>query len=143
MEKLHARLWQSKLNRQPRSSIKRLDRRQAILDSGTTSTVMRAQDGAIPTGERSTKRVQIPDGRAVQASKKARLPWNKLRNEAREGDVLPSLEHDSLVSVEKLANAGYKTLFMPGGEGVQVCNAKDVKINISTEAVLRGWIDHQ
>ena len=116
LEKLHVRLWQSKLNRQPRNSIKRLAKRQAILDSGATSTFMRAQDGAIPTGERSTKKVQLPDGRAVQASEKARLPCDKLRNKARECDILPSLEHNSLVSVGKLSDAGYYTLFMLGGE---------------------------
>ena len=43
----------------------------------------------------------------------------------------------------KLADAGYYTLFMPGGKGVQVYDANDVKINISAEAVLRGWRDHQ
>ena len=56
LEKLHARLWQSKLNRQPRSSIKTLAKRQAILDSGATSTFMRPQDGAIPTGEKNPPR---------------------------------------------------------------------------------------
>jgi hypothetical protein len=74
LEKLQARLSQSKMNRQPKESIKKLIKKQAILDSGATSTFMRAQDGAIPTGERSTKRVQLPDGRAVQASEKAKLP---------------------------------------------------------------------
>ena len=77
--------------------------------------------------ERSTKRVQLPDSRAVQASKKARLPWNKLQNEAGECDILISLEHNSLVSVGKLADAGYYILFMPGGKGVQVYDATDVK----------------
>ena len=99
---------------------------------------MRAQDGAIPTEELSTKRVQLPDDRAVQASEKAMLPWNKLREKARECDILPSLEHNSLVSVGKPADAGYYTLFMLGGKGVQVYDANDVNINISAEAVLRG-----
>ena len=143
LEKLQARLCQSKLSRQPRKSIKKLVKKQAILDSGATSTFMRAQDGAIPTGERSTKRVQLPDGRAIQASEKAKLPWTKLRDKARECDILPSLKHNSLVSVGKLADAGYYTLFMPGGKGVKVYDANDVKINISAEAVLRGWRDHQ
>ena len=75
---------------------------------------MRPQDGALPTGERSTKRVQLPDGRAVQASEKARLPWDKLQKKVRECDILASLEHNSPVSVGKLADAGYHTLFMPG-----------------------------
>ena len=87
-----------------------LDTRQAILDSGATSTFMRPQDGAIHTGEKSTKRVSMPDGRAIQASEKALLPWNKLRHDASKCDILPGLQHNSLVSVGKLADAGYYTL---------------------------------
>ena len=69
LEMLRERLLQSKYNRHPKSNIKRLIKRQTILDSRATTTFMRPQDGAIPTGERSTKRVQMPDGRAIQASK--------------------------------------------------------------------------
>ena len=43
-----------------------------------------------------------------------------------------------MVSAGKLADAGYYILFMPGGKGVQVYNANDVKINISSEVVLQG-----
>ena len=116
LENLQARLLQLKLNRQSKSSIKRRIKRQTILDFGATSTFMRSQDGATPSGKRSTKQVQLSDGRAVQASEKARLPWNKLRDEVRERDVLPSLKHNSIVSVEKLADTRYYTLFMQGGK---------------------------
>jgi hypothetical protein len=104
---------------------------------------MRPQDGAIPTGERSTKKVQTSDGRTIQASEKVRLPWNKLRDETRECDILPNLEHNSLVSVGKLADAGYYTLFMPVGKEMQVYDSNEVVVNISAEAVLRGWRNHQ
>ena len=69
----------------------------------------------------------VPDNRAVKTSEKARLPWTKLRNEARECDILPSLEHNSLVSVGALADAGYYILFMSGGKRVQVYDAKNVR----------------
>ena len=85
----------------------------------------------------------MPDGRAIQASEKALLPWNKLRYDARKCDMLPGLQHNSLVSVGKLADTGYYTLFMPGGQGVHVFDANKVEVNISAEAVLRGWRDHQ
>ena len=105
LEMLRARLWQSKLNRQPKSNTKRMIKRHVILDYGATSTFMRPQDGAIPTGE-TTKRVHVSDGRTVQVYEKARLPRNKLRDKARECDILPHLEHTFLVSEGKLADAG-------------------------------------
>ena len=48
-----------------------------------------------------------------------------------------------MVSVGKLADAGYCTIFMPGNQGVQVFNGNNVKINVSGDAVLRGWRDPQ
>ena len=56
----------------------------------------------------------------MQASEKAMPPNKKLRDEARECDILPGLHKDSLVSVGKLADAGYYTIFMPGNQGVQI-----------------------
>ena len=88
---------------------------QAVLESVATTYFMQPQDGAIPTGEPSKKRVGMPDGTIIQATKKAMLPMTQLRKEARQYDILPGLQHNSLVSVGKLADAGYYTIFMPGG----------------------------
>ena len=52
----------------------------------------------------------MPDGRAIQDSETARLPWNKLRDKTRECDIIPSFKHNSLVSVENYADAEYYTL---------------------------------
>ena len=68
-------------------------------------------------------------------------PQTKLRLEARENDILPSLSHNSLISVGKLADSGYVTLFMPGGDGVEVYDEQDIKFVITWKAVLRGWCD--
>jgi hypothetical protein len=77
---------------------------------------MRSNDGAIPIGEISIKRVQMSDDRAFQASKQARLTRNKVRDKVGECKILPSLEHNPLTSVGILIDAGYYTLFMPGGK---------------------------
>ena len=138
---LGATLWQSTLNRQPKSHTKRMSKIQAILGSGATNTFMRPQDGAIPTGEISTKRVQMPDGKAIQASGKAKLPWIKLRDKAKECDILPSLEQNSLRSVGKVADAGYYTLLMTEGKGVHIDNSDEIEDNILSEAVLWVWRD--
>ena len=118
-------------------------KRQSILDSGASSTFMRPQDGSILTGEKSTKKVGIPDGRAIQASERALLPWHKLRRNTRQCDILPGLHDNSLVSVGKLADAGYYTLFIPADQDVQVFDANKMKVNISADDVLRGWRDDQ
>ena len=81
------------------------------------------------------------NGHMVQATEKALLPQTQLRLEARESDILPSLLHNSLISVSKLADSGYVTLFMPGGDGVEVYDERDIKFVISGEAVLQGWHD--
>ena len=84
-------LWQLKIARNPRK-LESLMKRQAILDYRATSTFMIPQDGAIPTGKKSTKRVGIPDGRATQASERALLPWDKLSCKARQYDMMLGLQ---------------------------------------------------
>ena len=112
-----------------------------ILDSGASSTFMHPDDGAIPTGEPSDKVVGMPDGQTAKASEKALLPISSLNLEARKGDILPALAHNSLISVSTLADAGYVTIFEPGTSGVNVYNKKDVRITVTGEAALRGWRD--
>ncbi|KAL7519012.1 hypothetical protein ACHAWF_000207 [Thalassiosira exigua] len=42
-----------------------------------------------------------------------------------------------------MADAGYVTIFEPGDKGVAVYDEKDVCINLSGEAILRGCQDHR
>ena len=133
----------SRLSRLPRSALKEIFGNQAVLDSGATSTFIKPEHGAIPTGEKSNKIVRVPNGQSMIASEKAMLPNKKLRDEARECDILPGLHKDSLISVGKLADAGYYTIFMPGNQGVQVIDGTKTKMCLPGEAILRGWRDHQ
>ena len=112
----------------------------AILDSGATSNFGQEGGGFIPTGEPSSKVVGMANGQPVQASQRALLPMSNLRQGAREGDILPGL-HNSLVSVSKFADEGYVTIFEPGDKGVAVYDANDVKIELTGDAVVRGWRD--
>ena len=77
LERLWTRKWQSNLKRQTKSSIKGIIKRQAILGSKATTTFMRPKDRAISPSEKSSKRSQMLDNRAVQVSEKARLSLNK------------------------------------------------------------------
>ena len=109
-----------RLSRLPRNALKEIFGDYAVLDSGATSSFIKPEHGAEPTGEKSTKIVKIPNGQSMKASEKAMLPNKKLRDEARECDIVPGLHKDSLVSVGKLADFGYYTIFMPGNQGVQI-----------------------
>ena len=51
------------------------------------------------------------------------------------------LQNKSLISVDRLADTGYYSIFMPGGEGVQVMDTNEAKVTINGDAVLRGGQD--
>ena len=83
----------------------------------------------------------MPDGNLIQATEDAILPIDQLQDEARQCNILSGLQHNSLIIVGKLANAEYCTIFMPGGEGVQVFDTNKSKITMTGESVLKGWRD--
>ena len=67
---------------------------------------MHPDDDAIPIGEPSEKVVGMPDGQTAEASEKALLPISSLNLDARKGNILSALAHNSPVSVSTLAAAG-------------------------------------
>ena len=142
-EDLKSELKMKRLLRLPVKSLREIFGYNAVLDSGATSSFIKPEDGAIPTGEKSNKKVNMPNGNSLKTSHKALLPNKSLNAKARECDILPGLQHSSLVSVGKLADAGYCTIFMPGNQCVYVMDGNQVKVHVSGEAVLRGWRDHQ
>ena len=117
---------------------KRSPPKTAILDSGATNHFGTDDGGFESTGEPSTKLVGAANGNFMRASTKAVLPMSQLRPEAREADIIPDLKN-SLVSISKLADSSYVTIFQPGNKGVAVYDENDVKITVTGEAVLQGW----
>ena len=111
-----------------------------VVDSGATSHFVRTSDN-LPNMGPSNKIVNLPNGTTIQASHSARLPFNKLTERAREAHVLPDLKAHSLISVPKLADEGYITLFMEGQKGVVVYRANDITFTASNEPVLQGCRD--
>ncbi len=69
------------------------------------------------------------------------LPFTELSQQARKADVLPGLRPNTLISVGKLADADYTTIFHPQGEGVTVHKKGSVKITQWQKPVLQGWRD--
>ena len=87
-----------------------------VVDSGATSHFMRLEEN-LPVHGPSHKIVSLPDGSRIKASHTTELPFPALSEPARHAHVLPNLTTNSLISVPKLADAGYTTVFHPHGGG--------------------------
>ncbi len=85
--------------------------RNGILDTGATSGAAPAEDEEYfdNTGQKSSKIFVLPDKRQHKATKKMLL-WQPLRESAREMNIIPGL-HSTLISIPKLADADYTTVF--------------------------------
>jgi hypothetical protein len=82
-----------------------------IIDSGATSHFM-SEDLNLPTEGTSNKEVYLPNNAKLRTSRRTKLPFDNLTSAAREADVLPGLKR-SLLSVNKLSEEGYTTVFHP------------------------------
>ena len=88
-----------------------------VIDSGATSSFVWPEENLPITGP-SSKVFYLPDGSSIQATHTTMLPFDLLSPKAKIVDVLPGLRPNSLVSVGKLADANYTTIFHPQGMGV-------------------------
>jgi hypothetical protein len=88
--------------------------RNGILDTGATSGAALADDEEYfdNTGQKSSKIFMLPNKGRHKATKKMLL-WQPLRELAREMNIVPGL-HSTLISVPKLADADYTTVFEKG-----------------------------
>ena len=111
-----------------------------VVDSGATSSFVQPEENLPITGP-SNKVVALPDGSTKQATHTAIIPFELLSDDARKADVLPGLRPNSLISVGKLADADYTTIFHPRGEGVTVHEKNTVRVQLLREPALQGWRD--
>ena len=109
----------------------------AVIDSGATSNFWKTGDSLILTGRPSTKVVSMPTGATVTGSEQGLMHYN-LRSPARAVDIIPALKHNSLISVPKLSQAQYITVF--DGDEVNVYDGHTTKIHVTNEAVMAGWL---
>ena len=93
----------------------RTTKKTGVLDSGATSGAGPEEDAdeLEDTGEKSTKIFMFPDRRTAPATKKMMLR-HKLRDGAQEMNIVPGM-HSSLISIPKMANAGYTTVLRNNG----------------------------
>ncbi len=91
----------------------------------------------LPKKGTSNKEVYLPDNSKLKASHTTQLPFKQLSHKAREADILPGLK-TPLISVSKMAEEGYTTIFHPGEKGVTIQEPGSVSIIAKTPPVLQG-----
>ncbi len=107
-----------------------------VIHSGATSHFV-PENMNLPRGGQSTKEVYLPDDTKLQATYRTQLPIKQLSDKAKEADILPGLT-TPLISVNKLANKGYTTIFHPGEDGVTIYEPGTVKVTTTTDPILQG-----
>ncbi len=130
---------QSLVNTKINKWTRRIKRRRAmklVIDSGATSNFV-PEEIKIPRKGKSSKEVYLPDNSTLQATYQAELPLNQLNEKAREANILPGLQ-TQLVSVNKMAEKGYTTIFHHGEEGVTVHKPGTLTIATTESPILQG-----
>ena len=109
----------------------------AVVDSGTTSTVIKSGDRKYvkETNIPSNKLYTVATGETTQGGNQVILK-NGLRGKAKDGDIVPTLSHNSLISTSKLADENYHTVFTPTEVLVY-----DGEVDPKKAPVWRGWRD--
>jgi hypothetical protein len=91
----------------------------------------------LPKRGTSKIKLYLPDNSTLQTSDKTLLPFEQLSKEAREVHILPGLKK-SLLSVNKMAENGYTTIFHEGNKGVTIHKSGTLTITTSEPPLLRG-----
>jgi hypothetical protein len=107
-----------------------------IINSAVTSNFISDKLDLPKTGA-SKITVYLPDYSTLQTSDKIMLPLEQLSKKAREAHILPGLKK-SLLSVNKMAENGYTTIFHEGNKGVTIHKSGTLAITTSEPPVLKG-----
>jgi hypothetical protein len=122
---------------------RRMERRQEkkqeqkmILDSGATSHFV-SEGLNLPKTGPSQIDVILPNNSILKSSGKTNLPLTRIVPNARVAEIIPGLTR-SLISINKMAENGYTTIFHPGTEGATIHEPGTLTITTSAPPVLRG-----
>ncbi len=107
-----------------------------VIDLGATSNFP-TEDMNLPIKGKSHKEVYLPDNTKLHKSYKTELPFKELTNRAREADLLPGLK-TPLMSINKMAEEGYTTIFHLGEEGVTIHKPGTLTIAMTEQPILQG-----
>ena len=89
-----------------------------------------------PTTQKSHKIFHIPTGETTAVSTQAKL-YHDVLEPAKTVDMVPQLQHNSLFSGGKFADANYITDLTP--TEVLIYDVKDTHISVSKAPILQGW----
>ncbi len=112
-----------------------------VVDSGATSHYFMCMEENLPVKGPSNKIVSLPDSSKIKTMHTMELPFPTLSATARNAHVLPNLTTNLLISVPKLADAGYTTIFHPHEGGVTVHAKNRFSFRQRCKPVLQGWRD--
>ena len=103
-----------------------------LMNIGATSGVASIEDAEemIMTGKRSQKVFLMPNSDTMNVTYKVKVDL-PLRDPSKETNVVPGL-HTTLISIAKLADVDYVTMF--GKDSVKVYNKKTTKFKITEKA---------
>ncbi len=76
------------------------------------------------------------DNSTLQATSTTQLPFKQLSTKAREANIIPGLTK-SLLSMNKMVENGYTTIFRPGNKGVVIHKEGTLTITMSKPPVLQ------
>ncbi len=107
-----------------------------VINLGATSNFV-PEEMNLPKKGNSNKEVFLPDETTLQASYKTKVPFEQLTDKAREADILPGLK-TPLISVNKIAEEGYTTVFHPGEKGVTIHKPGPISIPMTEPLILQG-----
>ena len=113
-------------------------RGSAAYDTAATSTCVRDEEEEFVDvlDEDSDKKFLNANGSVSSAGKKARLRW-EMREPATEGNMVPDLAMNTLVSAGKVADANYISVFTK--DEVKIFDAEAAKFEATGKVVMTGW----
>ena len=100
--------------------VEQIQTRKLVIGSGAKSNFV-SEEMNLPKKGKSNKEVFSPNNSTLHTSYKTELPFTQLTAKAREADIFPGLK-TPFVSVNKMAEEGYTTIFHPREEGVRITN---------------------
>ncbi len=95
------------------------------------------EDMNLPMKGKSHREVYLQDNPKLHTSYKTELSFKQLTSRAREADVLPGLK-TPLMSVNKMAEEGYTTIFHLGEQGITIHKPGTLTITMTEPPILQG-----
>ena len=109
-----------------------------MFDTGTTSSCSSTGGKFQTNTQKSHKVFHITTGETTAATTQAKL-YHDVREPAKNVDMVPQLQHNSLISGGKFVDANYITVLTLNE--VFIYEGKDTHISVSNRPILKSWRD--